>query len=131
MPDGPSTDAVLQMAKEMGRVAGTVEQVDRRVGEVGEAVKDLAETNATDHQRTAVQLAEIKQRLSEGDRRIDGLEKRVEVLEHKPKLKNGNGAKWPDVLKLAKDYGPYVFGALVALWAYLTTGQTPKGGSSP
>lgn len=128
MTDGPTADALLKMATEMGRVAGTVEQVDKRVGEVGEAVRDLAETNASDHRNTAVQLAEITQKLAAGDRRFDGLEKRVDTLERKPK--NSNGTKWGDVLGLAKTYGPYVFGALVAWWAYLTD-QTPKGGSSP
>jgi chromosome segregation ATPase len=134
-----STDVLMQVAQSIGKVEGTVSQMNERLGELAEAQRSLAvgqdrfiEENAHQHQQMSERLSSMETRLGDGDRRFDEHHKRLAELELAQQQKKPPDRDSLDIANKILDFGKRWWPGIMIFFGavYTALERYFRGGSS-
>lgn len=129
-PDSPdvSTGVLLQMARDIGSLTGTANQMNERMGELAEAQRSLAtgqeqfsSDNAHQHRKMSERLASMESRLGDGDRRFTEHQNRIEALEQQRKKPSGQSPDSAAVVDKLLDFGKKWWPGMVIFFGAIYT----------
>ncbi len=113
-------EAMVDMARHVGALAGNMEQVNARLVEIVDSQHDVQATL----EDTAVKVGKIEERLTHGDERFSKLEKRLANVEER--LNSGSKpppsgpfSKVEPYIKFTKEYGPWLVAGGLAAYGFI------------